>query len=45
MLTDATPLLREIAAGLVKMTLAVIALAIVYPFVAGALARALGAGR
>jgi hypothetical protein len=45
MLTDASPLLREIAALLVKTTLAVLALTIVYPYVIGTLARAFGPGR
>jgi hypothetical protein len=39
MTTDAPPLLREIALGLFKTALAVVALAVVYPSVIGALAR------
>jgi hypothetical protein len=42
MLTDTPPLFREVAAVLVKTTLVVIALTIVYPYVIGALARAFG---
>jgi hypothetical protein len=40
MLMDAPPLLRELAAAFLKTALAVLALAVVYPYVIGTLARA-----
>jgi hypothetical protein len=43
MTTDAPPLLRELAGALLKTTLVVLALALVYPYLAGTLARALTA--